>query len=56
MRKDTSAYAMASIYSAHAVIDPRETREYLKRVLEVHELRLSNGIGQHLMRTWPTSY
>lgn len=55
MSKDTSAYSMASNYSAHAVIDPRETREYLVRTLEFDQLRLSAGIGEHLMRTWPTS-
>lgn len=56
MRKDTSAYAMASIYSAHSVIDPRETREYLKKTLDIHEMRLTEGVGEHLMRTWPTSF
>jgi hypothetical protein len=25
-------------------------------VLDVHRMRMSNGVGQHLMRTWPTSY
>lgn len=25
-------------------------------VLAVHELRLSAGAGDHLMRAWPTSY
>ena len=47
---------MASIYTAHDVIDPRDTREWLIRMLDVHRLRLSRGVGQHLMRTWPTSY
>ena len=26
------------------------------RMLEVHRRRRSGGVGQHLMRTWPTSY
>jgi len=55
MNRDTTAYAMASNYSAHAVIDPRETRDYLVRTFEIDQLRLSNGVGEHLMRTWPTS-
>jgi methylmalonyl-CoA decarboxylase subunit alpha len=38
------------------VIDPRDTRDYLKRMLEIHRPRLTNGVGEHLMRTWPTSY
>lgn len=56
MSKDTSAYSLASIYSAQNVIDPRETRDYLKQVLELHEMDLTNGVGEHLMRTWPTTF
>jgi acetyl-CoA carboxylase carboxyltransferase component len=56
MRKDTSAYAMASIYSAQSVIDPRDTRDYLKKTLDIYEMRLTNGVGEHLMRTWPTTF
>ncbi len=56
MSRGTTAYDMAGVYTAHAVIDPRETRDYLIRMLEVHELRLSGGVGEHLMRTWPTTH
>ena len=56
MNKGTTPYDMASIYTAHDVIDPRDTREWLIRMLDVHRLRLSGGVGQHLIRTWPTSY
>lgn len=56
MSKGTSAYDMAAIYTAQDVIDPRATREWLIRMLEVHRLRLTGGVGEHLMRTWPTSY
>ena len=56
MNKGTTPYDMASIYTAHDVIDPRDTREWLIRMLDVHRLRLSGGVRQHLMRTWPTSY
>ena len=56
MSKGTTAYDMAGIYTAHDVIDPRDTRDWLIRMLEVHRLRMSGGVGQHLMRTWPTSY
>lgn len=55
MSKGVTPYDMASIYTAHDVIDPRDTREWLIRMLEVHCLRMSGGVGQHLMRTWPTS-
>ncbi|MEH7246864.1 carboxyl transferase domain-containing protein [Neobacillus niacini] len=56
MAKDTSAYSLAAIYGAQNVIDPRETRDYLKNVLEVHESNLTNGVGEHLMRNWPTTF
>jgi len=56
MTKGTTAYDMASIYTAQDVIDPRGTRAWLIRMLEVHRMRLNGGVGEHLMRTWPTSY
>lgn len=56
MSKGTSAYDMAAIYTAQDVIDPRDTREWLIRMLEVHRMRMSGGVGEHLLRTWPTSY
>jgi acetyl-CoA carboxylase carboxyltransferase component len=56
MSRGTSAYDMAAIYTAQDVIDPRDTRDWLMRMLEVHRSRLTEGIGQHLMRTWPTTF
>jgi acetyl-CoA carboxylase carboxyltransferase component len=56
MSKGTTAYDAAATNAVHAVINPADTRDYLIRVLDVHRMRMSNGVGQHLMRTWPTSY
>ncbi|MGK0559947.1 acyl-CoA carboxylase subunit beta [Bordetella bronchiseptica] len=56
MERDTSAWEMGGAYSAHHVINPADTRDTLIRLLRVHRLRLTNGVGEHLMRTWPTSY
>jgi acetyl-CoA carboxylase carboxyltransferase component len=56
MSKGSSPYDMAAIYTAQDVIDPRDTRDWLIRMLEVHRMRSSGGVGEHLMRTWPTSY
>jgi acetyl-CoA carboxylase carboxyltransferase component len=56
MSKGTSPYDMAGIYTAQDVIDPRSTRDWLTRMLQVHRLRLTNGVGEHLMHNWPTSY
>ena len=56
IQKDLEIWDMASIFSAHDVIKPQETRDTIIRILEIHQRRRSGGIGQHLMRTWPTSY
>jgi acetyl-CoA carboxylase carboxyltransferase component len=56
MTKDTSAYDAAAANTIHAVINPVDTRDYLIRLLDVHRLRMTDGVGQHLMRTWPTSH
>jgi acetyl-CoA carboxylase carboxyltransferase component len=56
MERDSSVYDIASIYGVQAVIRPEETRSYLTRMLGVHRSRLTGGIGQHLMRAWPTTY
>jgi acetyl-CoA carboxylase carboxyltransferase component len=56
VERDTSAWGLAELFEAQAVIDPRETREYLIRTLQVHRLRMKNGVGEHLLRNWPTSY
>lgn len=55
IQKDIEVWDMASIFSAHDVIKPQETRNYLIRMLEVHRRRRTNGVGEHLMKTWPTS-
>ncbi len=51
-----SAYDLAAVYGIKEVIDPRETRAYLKAMLKIHRLRLTNGIGEHHLSNWPTSY
>ncbi|QOG07251.1 methylmalonyl-CoA carboxyltransferase [Aureimonas sp. OT7] len=56
IQKNLEIWDMARIFSAHDVIKPQETRSYLVRMLDIQRRRRSNGIGQHLMRTWPTSY
>ncbi len=56
MTRGTSAYDAAATNSVHAVIDPVDTRPTLIRLLDVHRMRMSGGVGKHHMRTWPTSY
>jgi acetyl-CoA carboxylase carboxyltransferase component len=56
VERDTAAWGLAELYEAQDVIDPRETRDYLIRTLQVHRMRMKNGVGEHLLRNWPTSY
>ena len=56
VERDTSAWGLAELYEAQNVVDPRDTRAYLIRTLEVHRMRMKNGVGEHLLRNWPTSY
>ena len=56
MTRETSAYDLAACYGAQEVIDPRETRAYLRNILAVHAMATTSCVGQHLMRTWPTSF
>jgi len=51
-----SAYDLAAVYGVKEVIDPRETRAYLKSMLKIHRSRLTGGIGEHNLSNWPTSY
>jgi acetyl-CoA carboxylase carboxyltransferase component len=55
MQQDTSAYALASTFAAHEVLDPRESRSFLLRMLDLHRRRLRGGIGEHRLRNWPTT-
>ncbi len=56
MDRDSEPWDIAGVYAVQAVIRPQETRDYLIRMLEVHGLRLTKGVGRHLMGAWPTSY
>jgi acetyl-CoA carboxylase carboxyltransferase component len=56
IEKGSDVWGLASVYAAQAVIRPHETRDYLTRMLDVYQLRKTRGVGQHLMRTWPTSF
>ncbi len=54
--RDTTAWGLASLYEAHAVLDPRDTRGWLAAMLDIHRSKLTGGVGQHRLANWPTSY
>lgn len=56
LARDTSCWALAALYEAQAVIDPRDTRTFLETTLAMLGTRENGGIGEHRLRNWPTSY
>lgn len=54
--KDTTAYDLAAPYMAQEVIDPRETRQYIKDMLAVNCRNLTGGIGEHRLANWPPAF
>jgi acetyl-CoA carboxylase carboxyltransferase component len=55
LEHDSSAWSLAALYETHAVIDPRDTRITLKRLLDVH-CGPNGVVGRHQLSNWPTSY
>ena len=55
IEQNIDVWGLASVYATQAVIKPQHTRDYLIRMLDVYKLRLSKGVGRHLMHSWPTS-
>ena len=56
MAKNTEPWDAAGIFGVNEIIDPPETRNFLIRMLKMQRNRRRGGIGQHLLRSWPTSY
>jgi acetyl-CoA carboxylase carboxyltransferase component len=53
LSRHTGPYDLAAGFLAQDVIDPRETRTWLARMLAVHEGR---GVSRHHLATWPYNY
>jgi acetyl-CoA carboxylase carboxyltransferase component len=51
--RDTEAWDLAGLYEAQYVVDPKETRGHLIRLLEVYS---GKQVGQHLLSNWPTTF
>jgi methylmalonyl-CoA decarboxylase subunit alpha len=56
MIEDSAPYPAAGMHYLHDVIDPRETRDYIIRALEISQDRRTGGIGAHLLANWPTKF
>lgn len=56
MRGDNSPYPAAGVYCLQDVIDPRETRDYLIKVLQIIRDSESKGMSKHYLANWPTKF
>jgi acetyl-CoA carboxylase carboxyltransferase component len=56
MVKDASPYGAAGRHLIHDVIDPRETRNYIIKALDICRKSKTRGISQHKLSTWPTKF
>ena len=53
---DASPYGAAGKHFIHDVIDPRETRDYIIRALEISFNARREGISEHRLANWPTKF
>ena len=54
--EDSAPYPAAGMHYIHDVIDPKETRHYIIRALEICQDRRTVGVGQHRLANWPTKF
>jgi len=53
---DVSPYSAAGAYYLQDIIDPRDTRNYLIKVMKIIRDSKSGGIGEHRLANWPTKF
>jgi acetyl-CoA carboxylase carboxyltransferase component len=53
---DLSPYPAAGAYYVQDIIDPRDTRDYLIRVLKIVRESKGGGISHHNLANWPTKF
>ncbi|MCU0598269.1 MAG: carboxyl transferase [Desulfobacterales bacterium] len=56
MIDDASPFGAAGHHHIHDVIDPRETRNYIIRALDIARNNRTSGIGEHKLANWPTKF
>lgn len=56
MARESTAYDIARVYGVHDVIDPVDTRDFILHALRSNFRHRTNGVGEHLLSNWPTSY
>ena len=56
MNRNSAPWELAGLFETHDIIDPSDTRSWLIKSLDVHRLRLTNGVSQHRLSSWPTTF
>lgn len=56
MISDLSPYPAAGAYYLQDIIDPRQTRNYLIRLLRIFRDSKNMGMGEHRLANWPTKF
>ena len=56
MRKDCEPYEAAMMHYIHDIIDPRETRKFIIKALEICQDSHNKGISEHKLANWPTKF
>ena len=56
MIEDASPYAAAGRHFIHDVIDPRETRNYIIRALQISQGGRDKGLSRQRLANWPTKF
>jgi len=57
MAEGTEPYGAAGLHFIHDVIDPRQTRDHIIRVLrQTQDFSKTKGISEHRLANWPTKF
>lgn len=56
MVDDATPYAAAGHHLIHDVIDPRDTREFIVKCLDICQDSRTGGLSQHRLANWPTKF
>ena len=56
MIKDTDLYSLAQEFYLHDIIDPRDTRNIIIKMLGVIGNSETGGVGKHHLANWPTKF
>ncbi|MDN5805087.1 MAG: acyl-CoA carboxylase subunit beta, partial [Microlunatus sp.] len=56
MSKESTGYDVARVYGVQDVIDPADSRQFIITALRDNALTRTNGVGEHLLSSWPTSF